>query len=403
MSTLRRLLWGRPNERMIVDYHDDLRLFPTRARRAWLVFLVVGWIFLPALWDNAPFTLLSDNGVSLNTLAYAGVFAIAAIGLNLLTGYTGQVSLGHSVFLAVGAYFTAYAGSTWDMPMWQWLIIAPAVGWVVGAAVGPFALRLRGNYLVVVTLGLVFIGEHIFRNWKSVTGGSTGTSAATVPMEIGPLDVRSLEIFGRAFDEDRAFFWLIWLVVGIVAWLVKNVVRSRPGRAMQAVRDRDMAAEIIGIDVGILGYKTQAFAWSAAIAALAGALYAPLQLFIGPGDFGLLIAIQFIAMIILGGMGTIYGSIIGALIITAMPRLIEGYSSATLPLVGRLPLIGDQFVGGLPGVAAKTTDDGLISVSSLNVVIYGLLIAMFLLVEQRGLAGIWVRVRNYFSTWPFSY
>jgi branched-chain amino acid transport system permease protein len=397
MSAVLRTLWGRSNERMIVEYHDDLRLFPTRARRAWLVFLVLAWIFLPAVWDRAPFTILSDNGVSLNTLAYAGVFAIASIGLNLLTGYTGQVSLGHSVFLAVGAYFTAYAGSTWDMPMWQWLILAPAVGWVVGALVGPFALRLRGNYLVVVTLGLVFIGEHIFRNWKSVTGGSTGTSAAAVPMELGPFDVRSLEIFGRQFDEDRAFFWLIWLVVGIVAWLVKNVVRSRAGRALQAVRDRDMAAEIIGIDVGILGYKTQAFAWSAAIAALAGALYAPLQLFIGPGDFGLLVSILFIAMIILGGMGTIYGSVIGALIITAMPRLIEGYSDSGIPIVGRL------WGGGLPGVAAKTSDDGLITVSSLNVVIYGLLIALFLLVEPRGLAGIWVRIRNYFSTWPFSY
>lgn len=398
MNRLRQLLGGRPNERMIVDYRDDLRLFPTRAKRTWLLFLGLAWLFLPALWDNAPFTILSEHGVSLNTLAYAAVFSVAAIGLNLLTGYTGQVSLGHSVFLAVGAYFTAYAGTTWDLPMPLWLVLAPALGWVVGALVGPFALRLRGNYLVVVTLGLVFIGEHIFRNWKSVTGGSTGTSAAAVPVEVGPLDARNLEIFGREFDEDRAFFWLTWLVVAVVAWLVKNIVRTRPGRALQAVRDRDIAAEIIGIDVGVTGYKTQAFAWSAAITALAGALYAPLQLFIGPQDFNLLISIQLIAMIILGGMGTVYGSIIGAVIITAMPRLIEGYSDGELPLIGRL-IPGD----GLPAVAAKTADDGLITVSSLNVVIYGLLIALFLLVEQRGLAGIWVRIRNYFTTWPFSY
>ena len=153
------------------------------------------------------------------------------------------------------------------------------------------------------------------------------------------------------------------------------------------MRDRDIAAEIIGIDVGITGYKTQAFAWSAAITALAGALYAPLQLFISPGDFTLLVSIQFIAMIILGGMGTIYGSIIGALVITALPRLIDGISADY----------------GVPGVAAKSTDSGLVSVASLNVIIYGFLIALFLLVEHRGLAGIWVRIRNYFSTWPFSY
>ena len=372
---------------MHVRYRDDLRLFPNRLRRSALAALILIWAFIPVFWDVPPFTLLSGNGISLNTLAYAGVFSIAAIGLNLLTGYTGQVSLGHSVFLAVGAYSTAYAGSVWGWPMWLWIFFAPALGWLLGAAIGPFALRLRGNYLVIVTLGLVFIGEHIFRNWRSVTGGNAGTSAAGVELNLGFVDFENLSLFGKSFGKDESFFWLIWLLVAVVAWLTKNVVRTRPGRALQAVRDRDIAAEIIGIDVGIAGYKTQAFAWSAAIAALAGALYAPLQLFISPGDFTLLVSIQFIAMIILGGMGTIYGSIIGALVITALPRLIDGISADY----------------GVPGVAAKSTDSGLVSVASLNVIIYGFLIALFLLVEHRGLAGIWVRIRNYFSTWPFSY
>lgn len=375
------------NQSMHVSYRDDLRLFPNRLRRVALAVLFLAWVFIPLLWDVPPFTLLSKNGISLNTLAYAGVFAIAAIGLNLLTGYTGQVSIGHSVFLAVGAYSTAYVGSVWGWPMWLWIIAAPALGWLVGAAVGPFALRLRGNYLVIVTLGLVFIGEHIFRNWKSVTGGNTGTSAAGVEMSLGFVDFADLTVFGNSFDKDESYFWLIWFVVALVAWLTKNVVRTRAGRALQAVRDRDIAAEIIGINVGIAGYKTQAFAWSAAITALAGALYAPLQLFISPGDFSLLVSIAFIAMIILGGMGTIYGSIIGALLITALPRLIDGISSDY----------------GVPGVAAKSTDDGIVSIASLNVIIYGFLIALFLLIEHRGLAGIWVRIRNYFSTWPFSY
>ncbi len=378
---------GNRAQKMHIHYRDELRLFPNRLRRCALGVLILAWAFIPVLWDFFPFTLFSGNGVSLNTLAYAGVFAIAAIGLNLLTGYTGQVSLGHSVFLAVGAYSTAYVGSVWGWPMWLWILFAPAMGWLVGAAVGPFALRLRGNYLVIVTLGLVFIGEHIFRNWKSVTGGNTGTSAAGVEVKLGFIDFENLSLFGKSFGKDESYFWLIWFLVALVAWLTKNVVRTRPGRALQAVRDRDIAAEIIGIDVGITGYKTQAFAWSAAITALAGALYAPLQLFISPGDFTLLVSIQFIAMIILGGMGTIYGSIIGALVITALPRLIDGISADY----------------GVPGVAAKSTDSGLVSVASLNVIIYGFLIALFLLVEHRGLAGIWVRIRNYFSTWPFSY
>ena len=375
------------SQKLHVDYRDDLRLFGNRPRKASLVFLLLAWVFIPLMWNSAPFTLLSGNGVSLNTLGYAGIFAIVAIGLNLLTGYTGQVSLGHSVFLAVGAYSTAYVGAAWGWPMWAWIIFAPALGWLIGAAIGPFALRLRGNYLVIVTLALVFIGEHIFKNWKSVTGGNEGTSTNNVEVKLGFLDFRDLNLFGKAFGQDETYFWLIWLFVALVAWLTKNIVRTRPGRALQAVRDRDIAAEIIGIDVGVRGYKTQAFAWSAAIAALAGALYAPFQLFISPGDFALLVSIQFIAMIILGGMGTIYGSIIGALLITALPRFIEGISADY----------------GVPGVAAKSTEAGIVSIASLNVIIYGFLIALFLLVEHRGLAGIWVRVRNYFSTWPFSY
>ena len=221
---------GNRAQKMHIHYRDELRLFPNRLRRCALGALILAWAFIPVLWDFFPFTLFSGNGVSLNTLAYAGVFAIAAIGLNLLTGYTGQVSLGHSVFLAVGAYSTAYVGSVWGWPMWLWILFAPAMGWLVGAAVGPFALRLRGNYLVIVTLGLVFIGEHIFRNWKSVTGGNTGTSAAGVEVKLGFIDFENLSLFGKSFGKDESYFWLIWFFVALVAWLTKNVVRTRPGQ-----------------------------------------------------------------------------------------------------------------------------------------------------------------------------
>ncbi len=391
IATVYRRAFGRRNEKMVVEYADDLKLFPSRPTRWGLLALGVLYIAVPLLWEDTPvFGLLSGRGVSLNTLAYAGVFAIATIGLNLLTGYTGQVSFGHSIFFGVGAYFTAYAGSgnflgisSW--PLWLWLPGAAVAGFCVGALVGPFALRLRGYYLVVVTLGLVFVGEHVFRNWNSVTGGNTGRSAAAVDLHLGPFDFRELEIGPWTFDEDQSLVWLIWFFVALVAWLVKNVVRSRPGRALQAVRDRDVAAEVIGID--LLRYKTVAFALSAAIAALAGALYAPLQLFIGPADFALLVSIQLIAMAIVGGLSTIYGSIVGAVVITALPRLIDGLSR--------------DF--GLPGVAARTSDSGIVTVSSLNVIIYGLLIAVFLLFEPRGLAGLWHRIRTYFNAWPFSY
>ena len=133
---------------------------------------------IPIVWESwAPFTFFSDRNVSLLTLNYAGVFAIAAIGLNLLTGYTGQVSLGHSVFLGAGAYFSAYAGTHWDLSPLLWIPLSCVIGFVIGGLIGPFALRLRGNYLVVVTLGMVFVGRHIFNNWDSVTGGNNGVPA----------------------------------------------------------------------------------------------------------------------------------------------------------------------------------------------------------------------------------
>ena len=180
-------------------------------------------------------------------------------------------------------------------------------------------------------------------------------------------------------------FWMIWLLVAAVAWMVKNLIRSRTGRAFQAVRDRDLAAEIIGVN--LFKYKTLAFAISAALSSLAGALYAPLQGFVGTEDFSLAVSIEFIAIIILGGLSTIYGSIIGAVMITALPFFVEG--------------LAERY--GLPGVASKGGESGLVSIFSLNVIIYGLLIAAFLLFEPRGLAGVWTRVKAYFKAWPFSY
>lgn len=378
---------ARPSPNLRTRYTDDLRLFGSSWLKVGLVALILAYLFVPVWWESFWLTgLFDDWGLTLNTLSYAGIFAIGALGLNLLTGYTGQVSLGHSVFLGVGAYFTAYAGSEWDLPMVLWLPGATLLGFAVGALVGPFALRLRGNYLVVVTLGLVFVGDHIFRNWDSVTGGSTGVSVSSTSLELGPLDFRELSLFGHDFTEDQSLFWLIWAFVAIVALLMKNIVRTRPGRALQAVRDRDIAAEVIGVD--LFRYKTMSFAISSAIAALAGALFGTLQLFISPIDFGLLISIQYIAIIILGGLGTIYGSIIGGLLLGGLPRVIDGLSKDY----------------DLPGVAGdQGGQEGLVTVSSLNQIIFGLLIAGFLLLEPRGLAGIWVRIKTYFKSWPFSY
>ena len=295
---------GNRAQKMHIHYRDELRLFPNRLRRCALGVLILAWAFIPVLWDFFPFHAVQRERGFAEHVGVRGSLCdrghrtqpahrIHRSGLTRALGFLGRRRLQHCIRrVCLGVW-----------PMWLWILFAPAMGWLVGAAVGPFALRLRGNYLVIVTLGLVFIGEHIFRNWKSVTGGNTGTSAAGVEVKLGFIDFENLSLFGKSFGKDESYFWLIWFLVALVAWLTKNVVRTRPGRALQAVRDRDIAAEIIGINVGITGYKTQAFAWSAAIAALAGALYAPLQLFISPGDFTLLVSIQFHCDDYLGGDG----------------------------------------------------------------------------------------------------
>jgi branched-chain amino acid transport system permease protein len=364
------------NPGMLVDYADDLRLFPTLASKVAAVALVGLWLFLPYALTDYP----------LNILGYAGVAAIGAIGLNLLIGYTGQVSLGHGFFVAVGGYTVAYFGSAQGFPLIVWLPLSAAFGALLGAAIGPFALRLRGNYLVIVTLGLLFVGRYVFDNWDSVTGGGTGVPATGA---LPTLDAPEFEFLGQTFTDDQGYFWLIWFFVGLVALLAKNIVRSRPGRAMQAVRDRDLAAEVIG--VSLARYKIGAFAWSSAFAAVAGSLYGTLEGFVNwvdPPTRMLLLSIQFLAIVIIGGVGTIYGGVLGALLVGSLPQIIQRVGlSADIPFVS-----GDQ--GG---------QAGFIEVAALNNIIYGVLIIGFLIIEPHGLAAFWRRIKTWFLSWPFSY
>jgi branched-chain amino acid transport system permease protein len=369
-----------PARTLVTCTQDELRLLGrSRLYQLGLVALLALYLAGPAMLSE--FQLDVGNRVA--------VFAIGAIGLNLLTGYTGQVSLGHAFFVGVGAYVCAWAGTQHGWPLWVWLPLAAIVGGVIGGLVGPFALRLRGHYLAIVTLGLLFVGEYVFNNWRSLTGGPAGASI-TSPLSIGPLDFADLHIGATVYTRNQSLWFLVFGVLGIVLVLARNLVRTRPGRAMQAVRDGDVAAEIIGVD--IRRYKVGAFALSAALAALAGGLYAVIQQYVSPEEFsgnrGLFLSIQFIAIIIVGGMGTLYGSVLGAAVVGALPRLLDDLSVRTdLPLVS-----GDK--GGA---------DGYLTIFSLNQMLFGLLIVAFLLLEPRGLAAIWQRVKRFFQSWPLSY
>jgi len=337
-----------------------------------------GWLLLAMSWATLPLVV---NEYWATVLIYAGVASIGAIGLNLLTGFAGQVSLGHAVFYGIGAYGAAVLAGRWGLPFPLWLLVASALGGIVGGVAGPFALRLRGNYLVIVSLGLLVVGQHLFENWTSVTGGLTGT-AVQASVRIGPLDLARLAVGGRALSRNQGWLYFIWLVVAALALAARNITRTRPGRALQAVRDRDLAAEVIG--VSLVQYKVGAFVVSSGYAACAGALYAAYARYVSPLDFSLFLSIQFIAMIVVGGIGTIHGSVLGALFLTLLPRAIESVS-------GSLPFVGTGGTGG-----------GL-TVQSLNQALFGMLIIAFLLFEPLGLAEIWRRVVRYFKAWPFSY
>lgn len=282
----------------------------------------------------------------LAVLDLAGIAAIGALGLNVLTGYAGQLSLGHAAFLGVGAYTGATVGASLGLPLPVWLAAAAAAGAVLGLAVGPFAARLKGHMLGIVTLALVFVAQHAFRNWTPVTGGTAGRTDLPSPAVPG--------------THDQGWFWLSWALVALVAVLVANVVRSRPGRAMVAVRANEAAAATMGIDVSRT--KTAAFVVSGALAASAGALYGSYKQFVSPEDFGLLLSIQFLAMVLVGGAGTLCGPVLGALFLTGLPHAVDRVMEASA--------------------------GSWITSAQVNQILFGGLVVAFVLWEPRGLAAL---------------
>ncbi len=370
-------LTRRRSSEMVVEYSDDVGLFRPRWMKVGALLLLVLYLLIPNSLDD----------FWVGVFNYCAIFAIGGIGLNLLTGYTGQVSLGHAFFIGCGAYAAAWFGGEQGWPMIVWLPLAALVGGVLGAVIGPVALRLHGNYLAIVTIGLLFLGEHIFTEWDAVTGGGRGTRV-DASLTLGPLDFTNLKVFGTTFSREQGVFFLLWGVVALTALIAKNIVRTRPGRAMQAIRDRDVAAEVVG--VSLLRYKVGAFAVSSAMAAVAGAFYgAAIQRYVSPVEFGgtlgLVLSITFVAVIIVGGMGTIFGSILGALVVGSLPKIIQKFSAE------------------IPFLSTSPTDDGILSVASFNNMVFGALIVLFLLVEPRGLAALWMRAKAWIKFWPFSY
>jgi branched-chain amino acid transport system permease protein len=336
-----------------------------------------------------------------HVLCLAGIYAIAATGLNLLIGFTGQISLAQSFFIGVGAYSIGYFGSDLKfngkpMPFLLWLTIAVALGAGLSALIGPFALRLRGQYLAVVSIGLVVAGEWLFADvFTWITRGPAGRNdlpSASLTIWPGKTITFSQadsaggvgDFFGFTFGKDAGYFWLIWAFVAVCALIAFNLLRSRQGRAMMAVRDRDLSAEIIGVKQAYT--KVWAFAICGGMASLAGALYGSWNNFVQPDNFNTAYSIVFVAIIIVGGVSSVSGPIYGAVAIALLKPMLQRY---------------DWLVGKIPFIEKKPENPGM-TIDRFTSVIYGVLIILFLMFFPRGLTGLWERMKKYFATWPFS-
>jgi branched-chain amino acid transport system permease protein len=336
-------------------YAADEALFRTPASRAGL------WVLLGAA-VLFPF-LASDYLLYLANLV--GIFAIAALGLNVLTGYTGQISLGHAGFVGVGAYATAIVATRLGLPFWLAIPAGGAAACLAGAVVGLPSLRIKGLYLAIATLAAQVIFEWVFTNWTGVTGGIRG------------LNVAPASLLGFAFDTDRRTYFLVMAAAALHAYGAANLFRTRVGRAFIAVRDRDISAELMGID--LFRTKLTAFMVSSYYAGIAGGLLVYFTKVVTPESFPLSLSIQFLAMIIVGGLGSIKGTLFGAVFVTLVPEGLRAVAQA----------------------ASRLSPDAMSWLAPMKEIVFGAMIVGFLVFEPHGLAEIWHRIRRVFWLWPF--
>jgi branched-chain amino acid transport system permease protein len=305
-------------------YLADEALFDTRTQHLWLALLAASLVLFPFM----------ANAYWLYLACLVAINIASATGLNILTGYTGLVSLGQAAFMGLGAYTVAV-----------------------------MELRVKGLYLAIATIAASFIAHFVFANWQ-FTGGTTG------------LQVPPARVLGMDLDTSFKIYWLIVPVTALMVLGAANLFRTRIGRAFIAIRDRDISAEVLGIR--LLRYKLLSFGLSSFYAGVAGGLWAYFFRVVTPESFPLIMSIFFLAAIIVGGMGSILGSILGAIFMTMVPEFLK-------LVVGWLP------VGG----------DALRLISPVRTIVFGLLIVGFLIFEPHGLAEIWRRVRRFFHLWPF--
>jgi branched-chain amino acid transport system permease protein len=343
-------------------YEADMALYPLPIARWTVGALAV--VFFGIL----PFAL---HEYYLSIINLISIAVVGALGLNILVGYTGQISIGHGAFMSVGAYTAANFATRLDFPFWLALPLGGLMAALVGAVVGIPSLRIKGLYLAIATLAGQLIIEWTINHVTWISGGVQASIEGPRPRLFG------FEIAGQ---RGMYFFLLVFVVLATVGAL--NLVRSGVGRAFIAIRDQDVAAEIIGIN--IFRYKLTAFAISSFYAGVTGVLYTYYLGIANYEQFQIVTSVDYLAMIIIGGLGSVLGSIFGAIFVTLLPILIR-YAMEAL--------------GGLIFSSAAVLN----IIPNLRLILFGALIIGFLIVEPEGLNRLWRNVRNYFRVWPFAY
>ena len=353
------------------SYGQDLGLFRDGVQRNWYLLLLAGLLILPRLVPD----YLVD-------IALVFIYGLCGLSLMVLAGYTGLVSLGHAAFLGVGAYAHVYFTQSLGLPWVVAVALAAALTAGVGVVVGLPALRMTGVYLTIATLAFALIIQEVFARWEHVTGGLKGR-AVDKPV-----------VFGVALGGDVAFYFLCLAVLVAGIWLTANLLRSPTGRAWVAIRDSEIAAQSMGVNLA--AYKTMAFAYSAGLMGVAGALFAHKIGFLAPDIFSVLLSIQLLLMVVVGGLGSLHGALFGAVFVALLPVAISQARDAVPAWTGHVAGV----LGKGAGDAAFTAADRFVKQPGLEPGIFGLILVLFILFEPLGIYGRWLKIRLFFSTFP---
>jgi branched-chain amino acid transport system permease protein len=358
------------------SYNQEHRIFNNRVQRFWAIFGILFSIY----------TLITLDDVWLFLLTLAMMTTICAWGLNIVSGFAGQISLAHGAFIGIGTYTAFVLGGnigssvlSYGLDMVIWLPLSGIVPMLFGILISPVTSKLKGLNLGLFSIGIVYFVLHIFQNFRSVTGGSGLGRKSPDFIFLGFNFENGITVGNLVLNENNLIALFTLMVLTLSGFGVKNISRTKTGRAFFSIRDRDIAAEAIGVD--LLRYKGIAYAISSFYAGICGALLFTFTGGVEPNQFNFVYSVTFIAIVIIGGAGTVLGPLFGSFFFILMPSVIQEII---------------HFFG-------LFEQSSLLNLAQIERLVFGIFIIVFLIFEPRGLWGIWFRLRNYFKAWPFSY